>query len=80
MQHINFRIRPRYHICLLQAHLNEIDFTSPPQVKDLDAVRGRVGNVTKRVNDILDVKNCIEGVQRAMEKEDYEEAASYIQR
>ncbi|PRP87064.1 oligomeric Golgi complex subunit 4-like [Planoprotostelium fungivorum] len=50
------------------------------KVKDLDAVRGRVGNVTKRVNDILDVKNCIEGVQRAMEKEDYEEAASYIQR
>eukprot|EP01117_Protostelium_nocturnum_P008586 TRINITY_DN3084_c0_g1_i1.p1 TRINITY_DN3084_c0_g1~~TRINITY_DN3084_c0_g1_i1.p1 ORF type:complete len:732 (-),score=257.77 TRINITY_DN3084_c0_g1_i1:1304-3499(-) len=50
------------------------------KVKDLDLIRNRVGQVSKRVNDILDVKNCIEGVQSAMEKEDYEGAASHIHR
>ncbi len=34
----------------------------------------------KKVADIIDLKNCIEGVQKAMESEDYEAAAAHIQR
>jgi hypothetical protein len=34
----------------------------------------------KKVGDIIDVKNCVDGVKKAMEKENYEECASHIQR
>eukprot|EP01116_Phalansterium_solitarium_P001645 TRINITY_DN1145_c1_g1_i1.p1 TRINITY_DN1145_c1_g1~~TRINITY_DN1145_c1_g1_i1.p1 ORF type:complete len:733 (-),score=336.79 TRINITY_DN1145_c1_g1_i1:79-2277(-) len=50
------------------------------KVKDLDALRERLRETTRKVQDIIDVKNCIEGVQRAMDLENYAEAASYIQR
>jgi len=34
----------------------------------------------KKTNDIIDLKNCIEGVQIAMSREDYDLAASHIHR
>lgn len=40
----------------------------------------RVKVTAKKVGDIIDVKNCVDGVKKAMEKENYEECASHIQR
>jgi len=50
------------------------------KVRDLDLVRARVKESISKVTDIIDITNCIEGVQRSKEKEDYEKAASYVQR
>jgi hypothetical protein len=35
---------------------------------------------TKRTNDIIDLKNCIDGVQMAMARDDYGAAAGFINR
>lgn len=50
------------------------------KVRDLDTLRGRVKETLKQVADIIDVKNCVDGVQKAMEVEDFEGAAAHIQR
>jgi len=44
------------------------------KVKILDVTRHRVQQTTKRVHDILEVKNCIEGIDMAMESENWEKA------
>ncbi|KAG2447879.1 hypothetical protein HYH02_007335 [Chlamydomonas schloesseri] len=48
------------------------------KVRQLDLVQGRVQSVLNKINLILDRTNCINGVQSAMETEDYEAAAQYI--
>ncbi|EFJ43661.1 component of oligomeric golgi complex 4 [Volvox carteri f. nagariensis] len=48
------------------------------KVRQLDLVQGRVQSVLSKINLILDRTNCINGVQSAMEAEDYEAAARYI--
>ncbi|KXZ41619.1 hypothetical protein GPECTOR_358g126 [Gonium pectorale] len=48
------------------------------KVRQLDLVQGRVQGVLNKINLILDRTNCINGVQSAMETEDYEAAAHYI--
>ncbi|KAL6057907.1 Golgi transport complex subunit 4 [Balamuthia mandrillaris] len=50
------------------------------KVRELDLTRERLKTTIHKVNDIIDVKNCVNGVKAAMEKEDYETAASHIQR
>ncbi|GFR44918.1 hypothetical protein Agub_g6003, partial [Astrephomene gubernaculifera] len=48
------------------------------KVRQLDLVQGRVQAVLTKINLILDRTNCINGVQSAMEAEDYEAAARYV--
>ncbi|KAK5576491.1 hypothetical protein RB653_007635 [Dictyostelium firmibasis] len=50
------------------------------KVKKLDNIRERIKDTLKKVDDIIDLKNCIEGVQISMEREDYEGAAFHINR
>jgi hypothetical protein len=50
------------------------------KVKDLDMARERLKETMKKVTDIVDIKNCVEGVQKAMDNENYEVAAGHIQR
>ncbi|EGC37614.1 hypothetical protein DICPUDRAFT_149769 [Dictyostelium purpureum] len=50
------------------------------KVKKLDHIRERIKDTLKKVDDIIDLKNCIEGVQKAINKEDYEGAAQFINR
>ncbi|KAM9991593.1 hypothetical protein ACTFIZ_005004 [Dictyostelium cf. discoideum] len=50
------------------------------KVKKLDNIRERIKDTLKKVDDIIDLKNCIEGVQISIEKEDYEGAAFHINR
>ncbi|KAG8196740.1 hypothetical protein JTE90_014474 [Oedothorax gibbosus] len=50
------------------------------KVKKLDVTRSRVLECMQRVEDILDLKFCTDGVQTALQNEDYEQAAAHIHR
>lgn len=45
------------------------------KVRDLDTTRERVRTTMRKVEDIVDVRNCIDGVGKALAQERYEEAA-----
>ena len=50
------------------------------KVRKLDLAKSRVVECIQRVDDILDLKFCLDGVQTALQNEDYEKAASHIHR
>ncbi|ELR19326.1 COG4 transport protein [Acanthamoeba castellanii str. Neff] len=50
------------------------------KIRDLDSTRERIQLTMNKLHDIIDVKNCVSGVEDAMAKEDYETAASHIGR
>ncbi|KAL0275674.1 UNVERIFIED_CONTAM: hypothetical protein PYX00_003462 [Menopon gallinae] len=50
------------------------------KVKRLDTTRSRVSECQQRVQDLLDLQLCSEGVQTALKNEDYEKAAGHIHR
>ena len=50
------------------------------QVRELDVAKSHVVECLLRVNDLRDLRICSENVGPAIAKEEYEEAAQYIQR
>ncbi|XP_004346466.2 hypothetical protein CAOG_05793 [Capsaspora owczarzaki ATCC 30864] len=48
------------------------------KVRELDGAQSNVRLCIKRVEDILDLKNCVEGVQSALARGDFESAAKHI--
>ncbi|XP_059139126.1 conserved oligomeric Golgi complex subunit 4-like, partial [Physella acuta] len=50
------------------------------KVRKLDLAKSRVVDCMQRVEDILDLKFCTDGVQTALQNEDYEKAAGHIHR
>lgn len=44
----------------------------------LDIAKGRVVECLQRVNDLMDLRTCADGVRSAIEQEDYELAARHI--
>lgn len=50
------------------------------KVRQLDKIRGRVSECQKRVQDLLDLQLCSEGVQIAMKNDELEQAAAHIHR
>ncbi|XP_053401877.1 conserved oligomeric Golgi complex subunit 4-like [Mercenaria mercenaria] len=50
------------------------------KVRQLDLAKNRVTACIQRVEDILDLKYCTDGVQQALQNEDYEKAAGHIHR
>ncbi|XP_052232014.1 conserved oligomeric Golgi complex subunit 4-like isoform X2 [Dreissena polymorpha] len=50
------------------------------KVRQLDLAKNRVTSCMQRVEDILDLKYCTDGVQQALQNEDYEKAAGHIHR
>ena len=50
------------------------------KVRQLDLAKTRVFEVIKRVDDILDLNNCTEGVQESLSSNNYEQAARHIHR
>ncbi|XP_038069767.1 conserved oligomeric Golgi complex subunit 4-like [Patiria miniata] len=50
------------------------------KVRELDVAKNRVQIAIQRVNDILDLKFCTDGVQTALQSENYEKAAGHIHR
>lgn len=50
------------------------------KVRQFDLVKGNVNQVIQRVDDVLDLKFCTDGVQTALHDEDFEQAAAHIHR
>ncbi|XP_070191423.1 conserved oligomeric Golgi complex subunit 4-like [Littorina saxatilis] len=50
------------------------------KVRKLDLAKSRVVECSERVEDILDLKFCTDGVQIALQNEDYEKAAGHVHR
>ncbi|XP_076448808.1 conserved oligomeric Golgi complex subunit 4-like [Babylonia areolata] len=50
------------------------------KVRKLDLAKSRVVECSQRVEDILDLKFCTDGVQIALQNEDYEKAAGHVHR
>jgi len=50
------------------------------KVRQLDLAKSRVAECQQRVKDLIDLKQCSEGVVAALAEEDYEQAAAYIHR
>ncbi|KAG7558000.1 Pentatricopeptide repeat [Arabidopsis suecica] len=50
------------------------------KVRELDLAQSRVNVTLSRIDAIVERGNCIEGVKAALESEDYESAAKFVQR
>jgi hypothetical protein len=50
------------------------------KIKKMDLVEKRVNDCLSRVSDIVDLKTCTEGIQSALDNEEYENAALIVQR
>ncbi|XP_062091291.1 conserved oligomeric Golgi complex subunit 4 [Humulus lupulus] len=49
------------------------------KVRELDFAQSRVKSTLQRLDAIVERGNCIDGVKKALENEDYEAAANYVQ-
>lgn len=49
------------------------------KVRELDLAQSRVNDTLLRIDAIVERSNCIDGVQKALENEDFESAANYVQ-
>ncbi|CAL0302196.1 unnamed protein product [Lupinus luteus] len=49
------------------------------KVRELDLAQSRVRSTLSRIDAIVERGNCLEGVYRALDSEDYESAARYVQ-
>uniref|UniRef100_A0A803NTP8 Conserved oligomeric Golgi complex subunit 4 n=1 Tax=Cannabis sativa TaxID=3483 RepID=A0A803NTP8_CANSA len=49
------------------------------KVRELDFAQSRVKSTLQRLDAIVERGNCIDGVKKALESEDYEAAANYVQ-
>ncbi|KAL7605604.1 conserved oligomeric Golgi complex subunit 4 [Lactuca sativa] len=49
------------------------------KVRELDLAQSRVNETLHRIDAIVERSNCIDGVQKALENEDFESAANYVQ-
>ncbi|XP_057718932.1 conserved oligomeric Golgi complex subunit 4 [Arachis stenosperma] len=49
------------------------------KVRELDIAQSRVRSTLLRIDAIVERANCLDGVHRALENEDYEAAAKYVQ-
>ncbi|XP_014235606.1 conserved oligomeric Golgi complex subunit 4 isoform X1 [Trichogramma pretiosum] len=61
-------------------HTNILAEKVSAKVRQLDLARSRVCECQSRVNDILDLQLCCEGVATALENEDYEQGAAHVHR
>ena len=50
------------------------------KVKQLDLAKGRVSDCQQRVNDLIDLRLCADGVKHALNDENYEKAAAHLHR
>lgn len=68
------------HLEKVISDTNDLAEKVSSKVRILDLAKGRVQDTIKRVDDILDLKSCVEGVEVALRKEEFEQAAAYIHR
>ncbi|KAI3928511.1 hypothetical protein MKW98_024112 [Papaver atlanticum] len=58
---------------------SEADSMLNQHVRELDLTQSRVYSTLSRIDAIVERGNCIEGAKKALESEDYESAAKYVQ-
>ncbi|UJR30145.1 hypothetical protein I4U23_017685 [Adineta vaga] len=81
-------LAPALQIITQDAHnlSNTITFTAAladnisKKVRELDVTKRHVVACLRRANDIIDLKKCTDGVKKALEDEEYEQAAAHIHR
>ncbi|XP_058806623.1 conserved oligomeric Golgi complex subunit 4 [Phymastichus coffea] len=61
-------------------HTNNLAEKVSAKVRQLDLARTRVCECQSRVNDILDLQLCSQGVATALQNEDYEQGAAHVHR
>ncbi|XP_043471795.1 conserved oligomeric Golgi complex subunit 4 [Leptopilina heterotoma] len=61
-------------------HTNDLAEKVSAKVRHLDLARSRVCECQSRVNDILDLQLCSQGVATALKNEDYEQGAAHVHR
>ncbi|KAG7204148.1 hypothetical protein KM043_001990 [Ampulex compressa] len=66
--------------CDMIARTNDLAENVSAKVRQLDLARSRVCECQRRVNDILDLQLCSEGVATALRNEDYEQGAAHVHR
>ncbi|XP_071650281.1 conserved oligomeric Golgi complex subunit 4 [Temnothorax longispinosus] len=66
--------------CDMIARTNELAENVSAKVRQLDLARSRVCECQSRINDILDLQLCSEGVATALRNEDYEQGAAHVHR
>ena len=60
--------------------LAELSESIGGRVKRLDTSKQKALQCLQRVDDLLDLRLCTDGVQSALQSEDYEQAAGHIRR
>ncbi|KAL0116601.1 hypothetical protein PUN28_009914 [Cardiocondyla obscurior] len=66
--------------CDMIGRTNELAENVSAKVRQLDLARSRVCECQSRINDILDLQLCSEGVATALRNEDYEQGAAHVHR
>ncbi|XP_031553701.1 conserved oligomeric Golgi complex subunit 4-like [Actinia tenebrosa] len=73
-------MRDANHLYSMISHTSNLAEKVSSKVRLLDLVKNRVQETMKQVDDILDLKACVNGVQNALDTENYEQAAAHIHR
>ncbi|CAH3192246.1 unnamed protein product [Porites evermanni] len=73
-------MRDAQHLHTMISNTSDLAEKVSSKVRLLDLVKNRVQETIKRVDDILDLKACVDGVQTALNTEHYEQAAAHIHR
>ncbi|XP_068722014.1 conserved oligomeric Golgi complex subunit 4-like isoform X2 [Montipora capricornis] len=73
-------MRDAQHLHTMISSTSDLAEKVSSKVRLLDLVKNRVQETIKRVDDILDLKACVDGVQTALNTENYEQAAAHIHR
>eukprot|EP00894_Picocystis_sp_ML_P002221 jgi/Pico_ML_1/52738/g3402.t1 len=60
------------------AHTSKLASRLSSRVKRLDSVQSKIKSTLARIDAILDRSNCLNGVNQAMDEQDYERAAQYV--
>ncbi|XP_044173102.1 conserved oligomeric Golgi complex subunit 4-like [Acropora millepora] len=71
-------MRDAQHLHSMISNTSDLAEKVSSKVRLLDQVKNRVQETIKRVDDILDLKACVDGVQTALNTENYEQAAAHI--
>eukprot|EP01126_Amoeba_proteus_P065226 TRINITY_DN9239_c0_g2_i2.p1 TRINITY_DN9239_c0_g2~~TRINITY_DN9239_c0_g2_i2.p1 ORF type:complete len:741 (+),score=164.15 TRINITY_DN9239_c0_g2_i2:161-2383(+) len=69
-----------YQLCSSLADTAKLAESVSLKARELDKIMERVGQATKYVQEIVDLNECIEGIQDSLEKKMWEKAAGFIQR
>ncbi|RMX46539.1 hypothetical protein pdam_00021707 [Pocillopora damicornis] len=73
-------MRDAQHLHTMISNTSDLAEKVSSKVRLLDLVKNRVQETIKRVDDILDLKACVDGVQTALNTEHFEQAAAHIHR